>query len=145
MREGSTLIVVAGALVVVVLAVLVVAFRPPVIVNVPGPSTESPEQAHVVAVGAYPTCYWNGTASEFLVRFGYVNSGNRTARNAVANLTYTAEFGNATTYPFYKDINFGDIAAHTTGYFEQAGAWSVPGVIACGRTFDFRVTFTWTP
>lgn len=144
MKEGSATIVAMGALVVSVLAVIVVALRPPVVVNVPGGSSGSPEQAHVVAVGAYPSCYWNGTSSEFFLRFGYVNTGNRTARNAVANLTYTAEFGNASTYALYKNLAFGDIPAHTAGYVEQYGAWLVWGANRCTRQFDFRITFTWT-
>ncbi|HEV8595457.1 MAG TPA: hypothetical protein VGR51_08010, partial [Thermoplasmata archaeon] len=90
-------------------------------------------------------CSWNGITSEFFLRFGYANSGNRTARNAVANLTYTADFGNATTTSRYMDLRFGDIPAHTSGYVEQYPAWVTSGVNWCVRQFDFRITFSWTP
>lgn len=136
--------VVVGAWVVAVFALLVVALRPPLIVNVPGPSTGNPEAAQLVATSLYPACRWNGTASDFyLIRVGYANSGNRTANEAVANLTYTSGLGNATTTSLYLDVALGDVAPHAAGYIELYSVWVVSGMDLCSPPFDFRVTFTW--
>jgi len=144
MKEGSSMAAVVGAMVVAIFALLVVALRPPLIVNVLGPSTETPEQAHVMAVNPTAGCGWNGTASYFYPRFGYVNIGNRTAYDAVANLTYTEGFGNATFTVLYLDVPMGEIGPHTSGYIELYETWLHWGVNVCERPFDFRITFTWT-
>ncbi|HLF06581.1 MAG TPA: hypothetical protein VI893_05320 [Thermoplasmata archaeon] len=143
-REGNTLVV-AAAIVISVLALLVAAMRPPVVVNVPegqGPAGGVPG-ARVLAFGSVPGCSWNDTASEFFPVFGYVNEGNRTARNTVANLTYHAAA--ALGFSAYLDVPLGDVPPYTTGYKQLNSTWVQWGRDVCTREHEFRVTMTWDP
>lgn len=141
MREGNTAVILV-ALVVSVMALFVVVLRPPVIVNTPERPTPI-ESAHVVAVEPRALCSWNGTASYFYPQFWFANSGNRTARDTVANLTYVAAV--PPEFTLHMNLSLGDIPAHTTGWIELDSVWVQWGLDVCSREHEFRVTMTWDP
>ncbi len=139
MKEGNTVIVLV-ALAVSVTALLVAALRPPVVVNAPeGPGPA--EGADVVAIDPHDLCSWNGTASVFYPHFWYENTGNRTARNTVANLTYVAAV--PPDFTLYMNLSLGDIPAHTAGWVELDSVWVQWGLNVCSREHEFRVSMTW--
>ena len=136
---GNTFVVVA-AIAISVLALIVAAMRPPVVVNAPG-GPGSAEDATLYAINPFPGCAWNDTATEFFPHFWYVNEGNRTARNTVVNLTYRT--GAPPIFVAYQDVPLGDIPPHSGGYVDLGSTWVQWGRDVCGAPFEFRVSFTW--